>query len=167
MSEHSGGSPFVSRLLEETREEISRADSKASIILAGSGVALGALLGGFVYGRLVLSGEPWPVIAGAFVALVLLVAGMVLLGVLIAPTTGSAAAGRARYYKDVAAYDDAQGLRRALEGEAADPLVRDAEQLLTLSRLVCGKYARMRQAMWLLAGGFGAAIVTASLSAFT
>lgn len=166
MSDHEGASSFASRLLEETREEISRADSKASIILAGSGVALGALLGGLVYGRLALSGESGPVIGGAFVALGLLVAGMVLLAVVISPTTGGAEAGRARYYKDVAAYDDAQALRRALEGEAADPLARDQEQLHTLSCLACKKYRLMRWAIWLLGVGFGVAIVTASLAAF-
>ena len=45
-------------LLDRTREEIARADQKASILLASSGIAIGALLGGLFAGKVV----PFPAV---------------------------------------------------------------------------------------------------------
>lgn len=166
MSDNGDVASFTARLLEETRDEITRADSKASIILAGAGIALGAVLGGFVYGRLSLAASSPGVVAGALFALLLLAAGIVLLAVVISPTTGEPLEGRARYYKDIAAYRDPQELLPVLKREAADTRARNAEQLHALSGLVCKKYRLMRCALWLLGVGFGVATFTASVAAF-
>ena len=45
------GERYLADLLADTREELTRVDSKAALLLAASGVIIGALLAGFFGGR--------------------------------------------------------------------------------------------------------------------
>ena len=49
---------FVEGLLDESREEVNRADSKANILLAAIGVSGAAIGGAFLTGNATLSGAP-------------------------------------------------------------------------------------------------------------
>src|SRR5690242_8638023 len=42
---------YLADLLKDTREELARADSKAALLLAGTGVVVGAVLAGLLGGR--------------------------------------------------------------------------------------------------------------------
>lgn len=86
---------YMRRLLDETREEVSRADTKASIILAGGGIVVGILLTGFVTGDVSIAGERWYVALLAWAAGALLVGGVAFLGSAVYPRTRGAQPGHA------------------------------------------------------------------------
>lgn len=131
---------FVEGLLDESREEVNRADSKANILLAAIGVSGAAIGGAFLTGNATLSGAPAVVQALAAGGAFTYVAAVALLGLAVYPRLGEATKGRAAYFMDHAQYDDVDELREALEIEAKDPLGRHAGQLLALARVVRTKY---------------------------
>ena len=146
---------LVERLLDETREEIHRADNKASIVLAGAGVAIGAVLAGLIAGNVSLSGEPWIVWAMVIAGGGALIVGIVYVGAAVFPRLGDPEPGRARYFREIANFrGDLDDLRTALNDEASKTDERTAQQVLTLSILVNTKYELTRIGMGLLAAGF-------------
>jgi hypothetical protein len=143
--------------LAETREEITRVDGKASILLAGAGVAVGVVVAGLIAGDLQIAKLALIVaVLGALAAAATLV-GIGLLGAAIYPRCGKAEYGRARYFTEVAAYDTLDELRMAL---ANDTHVGDRllHQLLGLSKAVATKYALLRRGIRLL--GLGIMLAT-------
>jgi len=146
---------FVEGLLNETRDEISRADTKANILLALAGVAVAALAAGLISADLTLDGEPGLVQALASVAIVMLSAGVLLLAWAVLPRIGRPTKGRARYFMDHAQYDDVADFRAAVHREAQNVDERHLRQLLDLSKIVRRKY-RLTQIGELLTGlGYG------------
>jgi hypothetical protein len=136
------------RLLDETREELIRADSKASLLLAAVAVVVGAVITGFVSTSVSpLDLEPstqWLFWVGAFAVGI----GTVGLGAAVWPRTGSATAGQARYYRDIVAYKgDIESLKKAVIDESGDGFERDTSQLLSLSEIVQRKYTALRVGM--------------------
>lgn len=157
----------MERLLDETRDEIQRADNKANIVLAGAGVAVGAMLAGLIAGDVSLSGEPWYVWAFVVVAGLLIVAGIESVGSAVFPRLGTPETGRARYFTEVAQFgDDLDALVSALREEAVKADERNSDQVLILSKLVQTKYALTQRGMVLLAVGFGCAGVGGLVSRF-
>lgn len=144
---------FVEGLLDETREEISRADSKASILLASAGVTAAVLTGAVAAGDIRFAGARGIVQVMAVSAALALSAGLALLGAAVMPQVGKPERGRARYFMEHAQYDGADDLREALEHESVDRAGRHLAQLLALSRIVRRKY-RLTQAGEAV-GGFG------------
>ena len=155
--------PHVRRLLDETREEVSRADTKASIVLAGSGVVVGILLTGLVTGDVDLKGEGGIVSVLAWIAGVLLVGGVGFVGSAVYPHTKGAEPGHARWFAEIAQYEDEATLAEAAQADQADG-GRDLHQARVLAVIVARKYRLTKFGMWLLAIGFAAGALAALLS---
>jgi hypothetical protein len=142
----------ASSLLSEAREELTRADSKASIILAAVGVAAGLLFGGAFGGTWrpnalpVLARSVWwaASVVGAF--------GILSLGRAVFPSTRRTddPAGRIRYFGDVAKLAKPMDVRKMLATAANDPLERTFDQVWILSRIVMAKYRYVRWGMCLV-----------------
>lgn len=150
----SSGPDFIEGLLDETREEVNRADSKASMMLAALGVAIAVLGGGLSSGNATLTETRGAVQAAATVSGCLLFLGIVLLGAAIYPRIKKGAPGAALYFMDYAQFDDVEDLRAAVEAEGRDRSDRHLRQLRDLSRIVRRKYRLTRWAI--AATGLGA-----------
>jgi hypothetical protein len=153
---------FCAQLLDETRHEIDRADAKASILLAGSGVAAGALVAGMASGDLDPTHARGLVQFACLVALALVIVGIIFLGTAVYPRIQGAAIGRARYFMDHAQYETVRDLRTAISKEAADPEGRHVQQLLHLSKIARRKYRCTRWGEVMV----GAGLLTATGAAF-
>ncbi len=140
-------------LLAETREEITRADNKANILLVGAGIALTAFLAGIIAGQIDPRNAPGPVTGFGIAAALLLGTGTALLAYTVYPRIGPPSPGRARYFTEIAAQPDSDALGQALDQEAADREGRDRQQLHTLSKIVVAKYRRTQRGVTLIAAG--------------
>jgi hypothetical protein len=144
----------VGRLLAETREEVTRADTKASIVLAGAGILVGILLTGLVTGDVSVAGSRWYVGLLAWIAGAVLVGGVGVLGSAVYPRTGTPQAGHARWFAEIKQYrNDDGGFVRAVETDQADGM-RDLHQAFKLAEIVDRKYQLTKVGMWLLGVGF-------------
>jgi len=165
MSEDSKVDEYTRAILTEAREELVRADGKAGLLLAASGVAIGALLGGL----LSRSWTPfsldnrvewlwWTGAAVAVFALYRLADAVWPRGVRKGPPPGIVA-----FYGDVHRYDGkpTAELTAALRSSATDPTDRLTDQLRQISRIVMRKYAGIQAA--LIALPISAVLCTASV----
>lgn len=145
---------YVEGLLKETREELVRADGKASLLFAASGVALGAILAGVINGKWApgdLAG--WAtVVFGAGAAFY--VGALCALGYSVWPRVRREDETRpADYFGDIVNYrriENRPALRKALERGAENP-ERAISQLVTISVIVWKKYVGIRVALRLFA----------------
>jgi MFS family permease len=142
-------STYLADLLAETREELTRADSKAALLLAASGVVIGALLAG-------LFGSKWTpfdldskiewlwwlgVTSAAF--------GVFSIAAAVYPRirrNGTTHAGVPAYYGDVAAYENIDAFRSAIE-TVPRPKERLIDQVFVLSGIVQRKYVLLRRGL--------------------
>ena len=160
-------SDYVRRLLDETREEVARADTKASIVLAGAGVVVGILLTGFVSGDVSLSGERWYVGFLVWVAGFTLISGVVLVGLAVYPRTGGAELGHGRWFAEIEQYEhDEEALAAAVQADANDG-ERDLHQARILAGIVGRKYRLTKAGMWSLSVGLATAGLGGLLSVWT
>lgn len=129
--------------LAETREEIVRVDGKASIVLAGAGVAVGVIIAGLVAGDMKISDMSNAVLVLSAISAITTLAGIGFLGAAIYPRCGSPEPGRARYFAEAAAHNTVEELRVAL---AHDSIVGDRllHQVWGLSKAVANKYVLLR-----------------------
>lgn len=154
---------FVEGMLDETREEINRADSKANILLTGVGVAV-AVLGGALLERKVSLNRAAGIVQVLAVTAGLAVAvGIVFLGLAVTPRIGRGIPGRARYFMDHAQYDDLDKFRQALEYEVTRPAERHLQQLNHLSKTVRRKYRLTQAGQAAVAIGISSALAAAIL----
>lgn len=158
---------YAADLLARSRAELNRVDTKASILLAGAGTALGAVAGSLLadgWSPFRLSIGPaifwWVgVVAGVIGSLALLAA--------VYPNHRPGRAPIARrtrylgYYIDVVRYRSPDELAATIRESAARELEVSAEQLLQVSLIVHRKYSLVRGAMWMLAAGMGCTIYVA------
>jgi hypothetical protein len=153
--------PLTERLLAETREELARADGKAQILLASTGVIVGVVLSGAIGGDWspgdlhACSRIVWWVGVGAAGL------GVGSLGYAVYPRLLKSDDARITYFEDVLRYDECSGLVRGLNAEA-DRGDRDAEQLFRLGRVVHRKYSAVRVAI----DSFLVAVVLCAAAAF-
>jgi Family of unknown function (DUF5706) len=140
------------RLLVETREELTKADTKAQILLAASAVVVGVVLGGAIGGKW----TPTVLVAVAEVLWWIGVLGTALgiasLGFALYPRLLQSHGSRITYFEDVRRFDDAAAVRAALNEEARRG-DRDVQQLLRLGRVVHTKYRSIQWAIVALAVG--------------
>lgn len=140
-------------LLSETREELTRADGKASLLLAALGIGLSAILGAILAGSwtpFVLL-RPYEAIwwAGSAFAGVSLLCLCLAIFPKIAHKSGT---GAITYFGDVAKLKTVSELSAALKKSVTDPPERTVVQLHVLARLVERKYGFIRAG--LIALGF-------------
>lgn len=147
-----GGHKLASKLLAETREELVRADGKAQILFAATGVVISVVIGG------VLAGD-WRPRDLSCHAEVVWWAGVVAAAIGVStliyalwPRIGSADAGRVRYFADVRTHKTRESLVPAMNDEAKGK-DRDAEQLLALAPIVWKKYIALSVAIIALSAG--------------
>jgi hypothetical protein len=141
---------YSAQLLTETREELNRADSKASLLFAVFGVVLGALLAGLISHKW----RPEDLAAGATVVFW---AGTALAGIGAASLGFSVwprifreqPGGPASYYGDIVTYGKDRARLRSALAEAATDDDRTVEQLAVVSHIVWRKYVGIRTALLL------------------
>ena len=140
---------YLADLLAETREELTRADSKAALLLAASGVVIAALLAG-------LLGSQWTpfdlntsvewlwwlgVASAAF--------GVFSIAAAVYPRIrrhGTIHPGVPSYYGDVASYDNIGAFRSAIEN-APKSKERLIDQVFAVSNIVQRKYVLLRRGL--------------------
>lgn len=141
---------YAERILTETREELVRADGKASLLLAASGVVLGVALAAVVNGKW----EPGDLASGATVVFAagagLYLVAICALGYAVWPRIRREDETRpADYFGDIINYkrpEHRPALRKALERGAENP-ERAISQLVTISVIVWKKYVGIRVAL--------------------
>lgn len=142
-------------ILAETREEVNRADTKASILLGAIGIAVSGVVGDMVNGVVsgVVSGAwgaswpwlRWTAVGAAFLSVTLLLMALYPRRIRLRRPLVNA------YFGDVVAHSDPRALRAALERPSPDELGRLTDQIHTISRIVSTKYRLIQLALWCLA----------------
>jgi Family of unknown function (DUF5706) len=143
---------YAERVLGWGREELNRADTKASILLAGSIAVVAAVIAGVIAGgwsptMLTDWREPlwWAGTAAAGVAILFLAAA-------IYPRTKRRGGQPSviAYYGDVVGLTDRIELLTALERSARRDVDRLIDQIYQVSRIVKRKYRLLALGMWTL-----------------
>jgi hypothetical protein len=148
------------RLLLTVREDLGRADVKASILLSGAvavpALALGrgtpAEVSGVALGLLAAGGALWAV-------------GTLLLLAVVLPRTGTVRSGPGpTYYADALGATDLEALRRATTEAGADRVSWLLTQFQDVSVILSAKYRWLRRSMVLLGAGLLLAFLSAVVS---
>jgi hypothetical protein len=154
------GSVLADKLLTETREELVRADTKAQILFASTGVVISVVIGGILSGdwrpsHLSCRAELiWWIGVGAAAV------GVGALAYALWPRIGSAVAGRARYFADIRIHTTVDTLIPDVNKEAKRQ-DRDADQLLAVAPIVWKKYIAIRVATIALSAAVGLTVAAA------
>lgn len=139
---------YVSGLLAEAREELTRADGKAATVLATVGVSVSVAVGTAVAAGADLGGlAGWLRMA---LAVIVAVQGWALywLGYAVYPRTATGRPGRLHYFADaVEAVNPAANLRSLADTEACDPAERDLRQLREIAGILEKKYRGVRRGL--------------------
>jgi hypothetical protein len=140
---------YLTDLLANTRDELNRADSKASLLLAAVGVIIGALIAG-------LTGSEWtPATLGSgeqglwWAGLGFAAIGVFCIAASVYPRIhqpGDMHPGLPTYYGDVAAYRHIDDFRKAI-GQAPDARERLINQIYVISIIVQRKYVLLRRGL--------------------
>ncbi|MEU6791915.1 Pycsar system effector family protein [Nonomuraea wenchangensis] len=139
---------FAAHLLTETREELARADNKASILLGITGLVGGVLLSSTLAAdwspsRLGFAAQVvwWVSTVAGFTAVALLVSAVI-------PVTKrpSGPSEEPMYFGDVVHFSSNEQLVAALKSAAVSSSTRVVDQLMTVSRIVSKKYRLIRSA---------------------
>jgi MFS family permease len=152
---------YLADLLKDTRGELGRVDSKASLLLATIGVIISALIAG-------LAGSKWTPLdlnieiqwiwwAGVAVA----ASGVLSIAASVYPRFHQPEIPRPdvpAYYGDVAAHKDIDSFRRAIE-EVSNSRERLMNQTFVLSRIVQHKYMLLRRGLQCLLLGILACVL--------
>ncbi|MEU1444267.1 Pycsar system effector family protein [Streptomyces mirabilis] len=158
---------YADKLLADAREEVKQADAKASLLLAGAGVALGAVLSvalaGRMYARPMADAVTWLWWAGLCMA----VAGVILLGRAVYPRTRRATLAPSHlvaYFGDIA-HQPRGTLEERLVQTLQSPQASVVDQLYEVAKIAAGKYALIQRALSLfgVAGVLYAAALLADL----
>lgn len=142
-------------LLSETREELTRADTKASLCLAGTAVVVGAVGSGVAAS----SWRPsdlsnvveWMFWLGAALTVVSLAFAV---GAIMPRYRSSEARSNVpRFFGEVISFANAPDLLSALKDGTLTRLERLAQQVLVVSRIVRTKYLLLELSLWGLISG--------------
>jgi hypothetical protein len=161
MSDRHRADGYAQRILFEIREEVNRADTKASILLGTTGIAVGAVLGGLFAG----SWKPFDLGSGEWLwwlgtAMVGASICLFLAAVYPRGRTGPPSKMIA-FYGDVLAQESVSALVTVLERSSHAELELLADQIHAMSRVVHTKYRLIRTGIWLLTGSAAAWLVSA------
>lgn len=153
---------YATSLLSNAKEEIDRADAKASILLAASGVVAGALLAGLIAGSWTPLKLQAAVQWACWLGLVESATGIWCLALAVYPRerkSDSETPGTIAYYRDVLAYPTTVQLVVALNRSAETNIDQIADQIRNVSWIVSHKYRLIR---WGMRGLFLAAVTIAA-----
>jgi len=141
---------YLTDLLEDTREELGRADAKAALLLAAAGVAVGALLAGLLNGRWVPFALDNRIEWLWWLGVAATAAGIYSVAAAVYPRIQRSTDSNPEtlaYYGDVAAYEDIGSFRKALEQEPPDARKRLMDQTYVVSKIAQKKYVLIRRGM--------------------
>jgi Family of unknown function (DUF5706) len=145
------------RLLNETRDDISRAETKASIALAAASLVSGTVLSTLFdrYGTLTVVAKI--VLSGCVGALLV---GLVFLGLALIPNVVANPGGHSMlaYFGHVAAAGSVQEFERLAEAPSEERS-RLTNQIWTLSFLIQKKYRHIRRAFLALGAAVGLGVI--------
>lgn len=186
MSSNSLSDKYKEALLAETREELQKADTKASILLAASGIVLGALVTALAAGTwtpsdLAHHDARW----SALVAIIIAAFGLCFLEAAVMPRLRSREMAREQlhYFGNVQAYWPAWFRRRkrnalmTIARKQFDDDLRKAatdanyssrldDQIWFLGHIAFRKYRFVRNGMWLFALSIAIAVLTVILEKY-
>ncbi len=165
--ESSPEAEYTRTLVQETIDEIGRADSKAAMLLAGGGILIGTGTSAVVADAGRLSHLSTDVRVTLWIALVAAVAGLVFLAMAAYPRTGreQRPGGAIAYFGDVMQASDPGALRAAIRDSLPVHEEVIVQKLFALSRIVARKYRLIKLAFaaFLVVLAAGAACVILSL----
>jgi hypothetical protein len=146
------------RLLNETRDEIARAETKASIALAATGVVSGSVLGGLIDHYAGLTVLAKITLIGCVAAML---AGLVSLGMSLIPKLFVNPGGHSMmaFFGHVTAAGSIAEFER-LTLDEQDERSRLTNQIWTLSTLIMRKYGHIRRAFLFLGVSVGLGVLT-------
>jgi hypothetical protein len=132
-------------LTVETREELSKADAKAGLLLSCLGAVMATLLGALGTGR--IAPQRYSLLPRVlfWTGCVSCLTALALLGLAIAPRPGRRGRTRGHYFADVSSAPSAGSLAEALR--RTDMRDRDLHQVLRLSRIAVIKYRCVQYSM--------------------
>lgn len=152
---------LVSRMLSETRDEVSRADTKASILLGLYSAIQAILVSALASGSWSPSRLKSPYEVISWSGWVLALVGLIAVGLAVYPrTANSKKGGCVTYFGHVTSCRSLVELRAGLAKAQAGSPSRDEEQLLGVSRIASAKYACIKCSMWLAGIGMMASIAS-------
>lgn len=140
---------YLTDLLDDTREELTRADSKAALLLAAAGVIVGALIAGLLNGRWTPSELDNRVEWVWWVGVAAAASGILSIAAAIYPRIrrrGAPRPGVPTYYGDIAAYENIDSFRLAIEG-TSNSQKRLIDQVYVVSKIVQRKYVLLRRGL--------------------
>lgn len=146
------------RLLNETRDDISRAESKASIALGATGLVSGSVVGELI-NRFPDLTDAGKVVLSAGVAAVIF--GLISLGLALIPNVFANPGGHEMlaFFGHVMATGSLAEFERLTE-EQLDERQRLTNQIWTLSTLIMRKYAHIRRAFLALGAAVALGVLT-------
>lgn len=156
MTEPMRSTAHAQRILSEIRYEVSRADTKASILLGTTVVAVSAPLGGLFAGRWRphdLGSGQWLWWCGSALACAAIV---LFLAVVYPRRSRRRHATLVSFYGDALSQKSSYSLVAALERSSRAELETLAEQIFAMSRLVRAKFLLIQVGVWMLAGAAAA-----------
>lgn len=154
-------SDYLQALSADVAAEISRADNKAALLLAGGGVIVGSGTSTLVAEAPKLSGITPLLAVPLCVAAISALAALVTLGVAAYPRGvrgGSLPAGQIMYFGDIVQYEDSLGLRKAIQDSFYSKEEMVLMRLILLSRIVQVKYWFIRLSFFFFALTLTAAV---------
>src|SRR5262249_3158477 len=140
---------YLADLLADTREELTRADTKAALILAATGVAIGALLAGLFGGKWTPFDLDSKIQWLWWLGVASTALGVFSIAAAVYPHIrrhGAVHPGVPAYYGDVVAYENIDTFRHAIE-KAPKPKDRLIDQTFVVSRIVQRKYILLRRGL--------------------
>jgi hypothetical protein len=145
---------YLEHLLDDTREELAKADSKAALLLAATGVVVGALLAGLFGGRWTPFDLNNRIEWLWWVGVVAAAAGIFSIAAAVYPRLRPRGAppppGAPAYFGDVTTYRDIDAFRHAIE-QAPSLQERLIDQTFVVSRIAWRKYVLLRLGLrWFL-----------------
>jgi hypothetical protein len=156
---------YVLRLLDECRDEVKLADSKANMLFAAVATVMAILIGLLLDDESQLRNSGDGVVILTVLTLATFVVAIVLLALAVTPRLGQPVRGRARYFQEHAEFTDVGALLHELRADAIEPSQRHASQLLALARIVRRKYQHVRSAMQVISGAMVVLAICAIVAA--
>lgn len=143
---------YLADLLREAREELTRADSKAALLLAAAGVAVGALLAGLLGGKWSPLNLDNRVEWIWWLGVACVASGIFSIAAAVYPRIHPRRAdinSAPSYYGDVAAFENIAQFRQAIE-KVPSARERLIDQTFQVSRIAQRKYLLLRRGLRLL-----------------
>lgn len=158
---------YAATLLAEARDELTRADQKASIMLAAAGVAVGGVVAGMISSGWTPSRLAFPWSMGWVIGAAISLIGVLALVVAIYPRTTRGKDDEAQlfYFGHAAKVRTVDELAAELRRSSTNTFQRSADQLWRVSQVVTDKYRLVRVSIWLLCVGALTCLSSSVLSA--